>query len=192
MKATIFSVAIVGLAFTSCRTTTMKVEAGPVEGANYASYKSYKWVPLDKEEMSSLTSEDRDLRRAFVQEADGVLAKQGFTRVDEGASDLIIYARGIRMPGYRTIGQTPSYDGAYRPSDAGAVWLSDSMAGHSGYLSDETVRSIRLLISEPKSDRIVWRGKAFVGMDNERAKIMKTEHARSLARKLLKGFPPGS
>ena len=190
MKFPLLLAALTALALSSCRTTSMRVEAAPVAGVNYAAYKTYKWVPLDREEMKNLSDEAKRLRQSFVDESDSILSKRGFTKVDQGKSDLLVYARGIRLPTYRAIGQTPAYESAYRPSDDGAAWLSDSTANQQGYLTEETSSSIRLLISEPETDRIVWRGKAFVGVDNNRAQAMVIEDARELARKLLAGFPP--
>ena len=190
MKPTFFLAALMSLAFPSCTSTSMRVKASPVAGVDYTAYKTYKWVPLDQEEMKGRSAEDVRLRLAFVEEADTILARRGYTKVDQGKSDLIVYARGVRMTGYRSIGQAPSYENAYRPSRDGVDWLTDSATNSQGYLTEETQRSIRLLISEPASDRIVWRGKAFVGMDDNRAQAMKIEDARSLARKLLDGFPP--
>lgn len=190
MKSTLFLAALTALALTSCRTTSMRVEASPVSGVNYAAYKTYKWEPLSNKEANNISAEDKLLRDAFIQESDSILARNGFTKVDQGKSDLLVYARGLRMPSHREVGKTPEFENAYRPNRNGEAWLTYSATNQSGYLAEETSRSVRFLISEPDSDRIVWRGKAFLTIDNQRVQAMQLKDARTVARKLLEGFPP--
>jgi hypothetical protein len=190
MKLTLLLSALAGLAICSCSSTNMKVEANPVAGVDYSAYKTYKWVPLDQEASKNFTEKDRRVRAAFEDETNTIMSRRGFKKVESGKSDLIVYARGVRMAGYRSVGPTPAYQSSYAPNDDGAAWLASSPPATEGYLKAETSSSIRFLISEPDSDRVVWRGKAFVSFDNKRKQPLLINDAREVARKLLTGFPP--
>jgi len=193
MKSVVFLAALAAVTFSSCNPTDMRVEATPVAGVNYAAYKTYEWVPLDRAALDEFTEKDKAVRAAFISEADGILANRGFTKAAGGKPDLYFYVKGARMPGYRAVGRGPAYEERYAPSGDGGTWLSGtSVSGGEGYLKPETQSAVRFLISEPVSDKIVWRGKAFVGVDNERSEALLHADVRSLARKLLKGFPPKS
>ncbi|MGB1128821.1 MAG: DUF4136 domain-containing protein [Haloferula sp.] len=181
------------LALTSCFSTSIDVEATPVEGVDYSQYKTYAWVPLDKEAQKAFTEKDRAIRQAFVDEADRVMAQRGFQLSQGGTPDLYVYARGLRAPGYRSVGGTPAYESRYIPGDQGAMWLAGTSSGSgltSGYLKQESQIGVRFLISEPVSDKVVWRGKGMVRVDDSRSELLQRDDARQLARKFLKGFPP--
>lgn len=187
--------AAAALALTSCFSTSIDVETNPVEGVDYSSYKTYAWVPLDKAAQKEVTEKDKGLRQAFVSEADKLMARQGFKLAKSGAPDLYLYARGLRAPGYRSVGGTPAYESRYIPGDEGAMWLAGTSSGSgltSGYLKQESQIGVRFLISEPTTDKTVWRGKGFVRIDDSRSEVLQRDDARELARKFLKGFPPKS
>lgn len=181
------------LILTSCFSTSIDVETTPVEGVDYSSYKTYAWVPLDKVAQREFTEKDKGLRKAFISEADAVMAKRGFELAASGEPDLYIYSRGLRTPGYRTVGGTPAYDSRYVPDEEGAMWLAGTSSGSgltSGYLKQESQIGVRFLITEKKSSKSVWRGKGFVRVDDSRSEVLQREDARKLAREFLKGFPP--
>lgn len=197
MKATLLLLtSLTVLSLNSCRTTSMRAEAQPVAGVDYSQYKTYEWVPVDRQSRASFTAEDQKIRDAFTSEVDRIMKRRGFTPAPQGKADLIVYAKGARMPGYRAVGQGAgaAYSPYYEPSTTGSMHLNDStyVSGGEGYLAPETQSSIRFLISEPSTDKIVWRGKAFVTVDDSRKQIMVEDDARILARKLLAGFPPKS
>lgn len=180
------------LALTSCFSTAIDVEAYPAEGADFSKYKTYAWVPLDQQAAKDFTDKDKAIRAAFTREADSVMSKRGYQLADSGTPDLYLYARGLRMPGYRSVGGSPSYESRYVPGDEGASWLADTSAGSgitSGYLKSETQIGVRFLISEPTTDKEVWRGKGFVRVDDSRSELMQRDDARKLARQFLKGLP---
>lgn len=188
-----FIAAGAALALSSCFSTAIDVEASPVEGVDYSQYKTYAWVPLDSAEAKGFTEKDKGLRQAFVSEGDRIMARRGFKPAEGGTPDLYIYARGLRAPGYRSVGGTPNYESRFVPGDEGAMWLAGTSSGSgltSGYLKQESQIGVRFLISEPVSDKVVWRGKGFVRIDDNRSEVLQRDDARELARKLLKGFPP--
>lgn len=184
---------LAALFLAACAPTTMDLEARGTEGVDYSQYKTYAWVPLDAEARDSFTAADKRVRAAFVGEVDGILARRGMTQVTSGTPDLYVYARGARSPGYREVGKTPSYDARYVPDVDGSAWLAGpGTAGGSGYQTAETRTAVRLLITEPESDRVVWRGRGTVGVDERRSEEMLLLDARTVARRLLDGFPPQS
>jgi len=188
-----FVAAAAALALSSCFSTSIDVEASPVEGVDYSNYKTYAWVPLDQAAQKEVTEKDKGLRQAFISEADGIMARRGFTQVQSGEPDLYLYARGLRAPGHRSVGSTPNYESRYIPGEEGAMWLAGTSSGSgltSGYLKQESQIGVRFLISEPKTDKTVWRGKGFVRIDDSRKEVLQRNDARELARKFLKGFPP--
>ena len=191
MKASLlFLSTAAALALSSCSDTSMQVEATPVAGVNYSAYKTYEWVPLDRNTAEDPTDEEAQIRAAFVDEVDKIMARKGLTKVGQGQSDLIVYARGLRAAGVTTIGKPPEinskviYAPYYQPDEASSQWL-----GGTGYLTESTQTSARFLISEPKTDKVVWRGKAVVTMDDKRSQPLAQHDARLLARKLMKDFP---
>jgi hypothetical protein len=181
-----------GIALTSCFSTSLDVEAYPAEGADFSNYKTYAWVPLDRQAAKDFTQKDRALRKAFTDEADRIMTNRGYRLSVRGTPDLFLYARGLRMPGYRSVGGSPTYESRYVPGDEGASWLAATSAGSgvsSGYLKSETQVGVRFLVSEPATDKEVWRGKGVVRVDDSRSELMQRDDARELARRLLKGFP---
>lgn len=185
--------AAAALVLTSCFSTSIDVETTPVEGVDYSQYKTYAWVPLDKAAQKEFTEKDKGLRKAFVDEANRVLSRRGLELADGDTADLYLYARGLRAPGYRSVGGTPAYESRYIPGDEGAMWLAGTSSGSgltSGYLKQETQIGVRFLISEPTSDKVVWRGKGMVRVDDSRSEVLQREDARQLAKEFLKGFPP--
>lgn len=184
---------LAALCLAACAPTTMDIEVEGTAGVDYASYRTYAWVPLDSAARESFTEADKRVRAAFVGEVDGILARRGFTKVSGGSPDLYVYARGARAAGYREVGQAPSYDARYVPGTDGSKWLTGpGTAGGSGYQKPETRAALRFLITEPVSDRVVWRGRGSVGIDYRRSEAMLMQDVRRVARKLLDGFPPKS
>lgn len=191
MKTTLlFLAAATAFALNSCSNTSMQVDAKPVAGVDYSAYNTYEWVPLDRNTSGNLSDEETALRAAFVDEVDRIMKRRGLTKASQGKSDLIVYARGLRMAGVGSIGTTPSVDPRviyptyYQPDESSSQWL-----GGSGYLTENTKTSARFLISEPKTDRVVWRGSAVVTIDDKRSQTLAEHDARLLARKLMDGFP---
>lgn len=187
--------AFVALILSSCFSTSIDVETTQVEGVDYSGYKTYAWVPLDQAAEKEFTEQDKGLRQAFISEADGVMARRGFKKVASGEADLYVYSRGLRTPGYRTVGGTPAYESRYIPDQEGAMWLAGTSSGSgltAGYLKQESQIGVRFLISERKTSKSIWRGKGFVRVDDERSEVLQREDARKLAREFLKGFPPKS
>lgn len=123
---------------------------------NYSACKTYEWVPLDRKILEDLSAEERQLRAAFVDEVDSIMARQGLAKAGQRKSDLIIYVRGLRAAGVSTIGRTPDADSMvvcpsyYQPVDSSSQWL-----GGTGYLTGSTQTSVRFLISEPSTDKAV-------------------------------------
>lgn len=186
---TFLPIAIAALVLSSCSTSTIEVEAHPVAGVDYSSYKTYEWVPIDRGAADEMTEGDKEVRAAFVAEVDSILAKRGYTKVGQGQSDLLVYARGITATGTTIIGQGASsnqriYSPYYEPNDQGSSWL-----GEAGYLSSTTQTSARFLITEPSTDKIVWQGKARITLDERRKHAAVLRDAQLVARQLLKGFP---
>ncbi len=187
-------VASLGVLFlAACAPSTMDLEVQGTEGVDYSQYQTYAWVPLDAAAREDFTAADKRVRAAFVGEVDGILARRGLRQVTSGTPDLYVYARGARAPGYREVGRAPSYEARYVPGGDGSAWLAGpGTAGGSGYQVPETQLGVRFLITEPDSDRVVWRGRGSVGVDERRSEEMLLQDARSVARRLLEGFPPQS
>ena len=97
-------------------------------------------MPLDKEASKSFTGKDMALREAFISEADSIFKRNGYRLQQGGTPDLYVYARGLRSPGYRSVGGMPNYESRYIPGDKGAMWLAGTSTGSglsSGYLKQE-------------------------------------------------------
>ncbi|MFC7337182.1 DUF4136 domain-containing protein [Haloferula chungangensis] len=191
MKTTfLFLAAATALALNSCSDTSMQVDVKPVAGVNYAAYNTYEWAPLDRKTAGDLTDDEAALRDAFKSEVDSILKRRGLTLVGQGKSDLIVYASGLRMAGVSPIGTSPTVDSAaiyppyYEPDDSASQWL-----GGTGYLTDNTKTSVRFLISEAKTDKVVWQSSAVIVIDDKRPQPLAEHDARLLAGKLTKGYP---
>lgn len=165
-----------------------------MEVIDYTANKTYAWAPLDNETIKNFSEKDLSLRNAFIDEANQILANRGFELVDSNKADLMVYARGLRASGYRSVGQTPSYTARYEPSSASSTWLAEASSGSgvsgTGYLKPETRIAVRFLITEAKSDKEAWKAKGMVRVDDSRSELLQREDARKLARQFLKGFPP--
>ncbi|MEP4076843.1 DUF4136 domain-containing protein [Haloferula sp.] len=187
----LFLTSAAALALSSCSSTTMKVDASPVAGVDYSAYKTYEWVPLARDTANDLNEEEKQLRAAFVGEVDQIMSRRGFTKVGQGKSDLIIYARGLRKKGVNTIAYTPEgpsdviYAPYYQPDESNTRWL-----GEMGPLTENTQTSARFLISEPSTDKVVWRAEGVITINDNRRQRLAEHDAKKLARELLDGFPP--
>lgn len=191
----ILSAAASAVVLSSCMSTSIDAQASAVEGADFSRYKTYAWVPLDREAANSFTDRDRAVRKAFIDQADSILSSRGYELAESGTPDLYFYARGLRKPGFRSVGTTPSYETRFIPSERDAAWLGETSAGSGmgqGYLRSETQIGVRFLASEPKTDKAVWRGSGRVRVDDSRNDALVQNDARRLAVKFLKGFPRAS
>jgi hypothetical protein len=151
--------------------------------ANFAGYKTYKWVPIkDAVKLSELV--DRQIKAAFEAE----FAKKGLSQVDSDTADLYIgYQAAVNQEKQFT---SYSSDWGYGPGYG--RWYGGGMGSTTTTGQTSTIYVGQLVIDmyDVVKKQLVWRGVASKTID-EKAKPEKQQKnlAKAVA-KMLKNYPP--
>lgn len=187
----IFAVLCVG-SLTGCSTPKMKITADHYAPADFASYKSYDWIPFpDKEKADPRLNYDF-LGQAIPAAADTELQKKGYVKLTTGQPDF-------RVGWYVAVDQgadVQHVDNFYGYT-AGAGWGYGPQGGwtYAGGLSSSYVRqyavgTLVLDIVDGKSNKLVWRGAAHAQINPKASREQKEERINAAIQKILEQFPP--
>jgi hypothetical protein len=152
--------------------------------ANFAGFKTYKWVALKgATQLSELA--DRQLKSAV----DAELAKKGLTKSDSDSADLYI--------GYQAgIGQEKEYTSfdtgwGYGPGYGRAGWYGGGGGGMTtGQTSTIYVGQLALDMYASAPKALVWRGNASKTLDPKAKPEKQQKNLEKAVAKMLKNYPP--
>ena len=151
--------------------------------ANFAGFKTYKWVVLNgAPPLSDLV--DRQIKSAV----DAELAKKGLTKLDDDSADLYI--------GYQSANSTEkefssfSTGWGYGPGWYGGGWYGPSGGMVSGQTSTIYVGQLSLDLYSSKPHTLVWRGVASKTIDQSAKPEKQQKNLAKAVAKLLKNYPP--
>ena len=151
--------------------------------ANFAGYKTFKWVPIkDAVKLSELV--DRQIKAAFEAE----FVKKGLSQVDSDTADLYIgYQAAVNEEK-----QFTSYSSGWGYGPGYGRWYGGGMGSTttSGQTSTIYVGQLVIDMYDVAKKQLVWRGVASKTID-EKAKPEKQQKnlAKAVA-KMLKNYPP--
>jgi hypothetical protein len=150
--------------------------------ANFASFKTYKWVAIKgATQLSDLV--DRQIKGAV----DAELATKGLTKTEADTADLFI--------GYQAaIGQEKEYTSfdtgwGYGPGYHGG-WYGGGGGMTTGQTSTIYIGQLALDMYTPGSKTLVWRGAASKTLDPKAKPEKQEKNLKKAVTKLLKNYPP--
>ena len=145
-------------------------------GANFASYKTYRWVNLDASVNDQLI--DRDIKRAV----DEQLAQRGLTRV-EGEADLYIgYRAAVTLEKSVNLWSTGMGPG-------GLGWGDRSVQGQTSTIP---VGLLFVDMYDRTTKQLVWRGDVSKTLDLKKDPDKNYKNLQKAMAKLMKNYPPQS
>lgn len=151
--------------------------------ANFASFKTYRWVAIKGAQLSDLT--DRQVKGAI----DIELAKKGLTLIDgDQPADLLIgYQAAIDQEKSFT-----SYDTGwgYGPGWYGGGWYGGGGGMTTGQTSTIYIGQLALDVYDSNPRTLVWRGTVSKTLDANAKPDKQQKNLAKSVTKLLKNFPP--
>ena len=151
--------------------------------ANFAAYKTYKWVVIKgAQPLSDLV--DKQVKDSV----DAELAKKGLTKSDSDTADLYIgYQAAVG-----TEKQYTSYDTGwgYGGGWYGRGWYGPSGGMTTGQTSTIYVGSLALDMYASQAKSLVWRGNASKTIDAKAKPEKQQKNLDKAVAKLLKNYPP--
>jgi hypothetical protein len=151
--------------------------------ANFASFKTYKWVTIKgASQLSDLA--DKQIKAAV----DAELAKKGLTKTDADTADLFIgYQAGVGKEKEYT-----SFDTGwgYGPGWHGGGWYGGGGGMTTGTTTTIYVGHLALDMYSTKPHTLVWRGAASKTLDTEAKPEKQQKNLAKAVEKMLKNYPP--
>jgi len=150
--------------------------------ANFASFKTYKWVAIKgAQQLSDLG--DRQVKAAV----DAELAKKGLTKTEADTADLYI--------GYQAaVGTEKQYTSFDTGWGYGPGWHGGWYGGGGGMTTGTTstiyVGQLALDMYQSGQKQLVWRGAASKTIDEEAKPEKQQKNLAKAVAKLLKNYPP--
>jgi len=150
--------------------------------ANFAAFKTYKWVPIKgAQSLSDLA--DRQVKAAV----DAELAKKGLTKSESDTADLYIGYQGA----IDTEKEYTSYDTGWGYGPGwGYGWYGGGGGMTTGTTSTIYVGSIGLDMYATSGKQLVWRGNASKTLDPKAKPDKQQKNLEKAMAKLLKNYPP--
>jgi hypothetical protein len=150
--------------------------------ADFAKYKTYKWVDIKGAERLNQLAEQQ-VKDAF----DAELAKKGLTKATGDTADLLI---GFQ-PSIASEQQVTMYDSGF---GYGPGWGYGYRGGGGGFSTSTTetihIGQVDLDMYDPVAKQLVWRGSASKTLDPKAKPEKRQKNLAKAAAKLLKNYPP--
>jgi hypothetical protein len=153
--------------------------------APFATYKTYKWVPIkDAAQVSDLVA------KQIMDTLDAELKAKGLTKVEGDKADLFIgYQAAVSQEK-----QFSSYstDFGYGPGWGRAGWYGGGMGSTmtTGQTSTIYIGSVALDMYDVAKKNIVWRGMVSKTIDQKAKPDKQQKNLTKAFQKLLKNYPP--
>ena len=183
MKTSMLAPALVLLLAGAVDTFAQDVRYNFDKQANFAGFKTYKWVPI-KGAQAPNDLVDSQIKAAI----DTELATKGLKRTDADNADLYI--------GYQTAVSTEkqytSFDTGYGygPGWGGGWYGGGGMSTTTGTTSTIYVGQLALDMYAPANKQIVWRGVASKTIDTKAKPEKQQKNLAKATKKLFKNYPP--
>jgi hypothetical protein len=152
--------------------------------ADFAKYKTYKWVPIkDAAQVSDLV--DKQIKTTL----DAELVKKGLTKVDGDPADLYIgYQAGVSQEKQFT---SYSSDWGYGGGWYGRGWYGGGMSTTTtGQTSTIYIGQLAFDMYDVAKKQLVWRGLASKTLDQKAKPEKQQKNLTKAVAKLLKNYPP--
>jgi len=151
--------------------------------ANFASFKTYKWVALEGNKPPNELVE-KQIRESI----DAELAKKGLTQSQSDEADLFIgYQVAVDSEKQYT---TYSTGYGYGPGWYGGGWYGAGGGMTTGSTSTILIGQIALDMYSPAPKTLVWRGVASKTIDTKAKPDKQKKNLDKAMAKLLKNYPP--
>lgn len=154
------------------------------KNANFASFKTYKWVTLKNAQRINDLAE-MQLKAAI----DAELATKGLTRTEADTADLYIGYQGA----VSTEKEYTSFDTGwgYGPGWYGGGWYGGGgMSTTQGQTSTIYVGQVAVDMYASKDKTLVWRGAASKTLDPKAKPDKQQKNLQKAVAKLFKNYPP--
>jgi hypothetical protein len=152
--------------------------------SNFATYKTYKWVPIkDAAQVSDLV--DKQIKTTL----DAELAKKGLTKVDGDPADLYIgYQAGVSQEKQFT---SYSSDWGYGGGWYGRGWYGGGMSTTTtGQTTTIYIGQLAIDMYDVAKKQLIWRGLASKTIDQKAKPEKQQKNLTKAVAKLLKNYPP--
>jgi hypothetical protein len=153
------------------------------KSANFAGFKTYKWVVLKgATPLSDLV--DKQIKDAI----DAELATKGLTKTDGNTADLFVGYQGA-------VGQEKEYTSydtgwGYGPGWYGGGWYGAGGGMTTGQTSTIYVGQLALDMYASSPRNLVWRGMASKTLDPKAKPDKQQKNLQKAVAKMLKNYPP--
>lgn len=154
------------------------------KGANFAGYKTYKWVDIkDSPKLNQLV--EQQVRASIEAE----LAKKGLSKAPGEQADLMIGFQ-VALSQEKEFSSYSS-DFGYGPG-WGRGWYGGGMGSTmtTGQTSTIHIGSLALDMYDPAAKQLVWRGEATKTLDTKAKPDKRQKNLNKAVTKLLKNYPP--
>jgi len=160
-----------------------KVSYNFLPGTNFANYKTYRWVRVDKAEYPNEIV-DTQITRSI----DAQLGLKGLSRIETDGADLLItYQTAVNQ---EKEWNSYSYGGSYW----GGGWGWGGWWGGPTSTTSTTrtihVGTLRLDFYDREQKKLVWRGEATKTLDPPKDPNKLRKKIDNAMKKLLKNYPP--
>ena len=151
--------------------------------ANFASFKTYKWVTIKGAQKLQDLAE-----RQVMAALDAELAKKGLMKSESDGADLYV--------GYQAaVSQEKEYTSfdtgwGYGPGWYGRGWYGGGGGMTTGTTSTIYVGQLALDMYSPSPKTLVWRGVASKTLDAEAKPEKQQKNLKKAVEKMLKNYPP--
>src|SRR5262245_28097935 len=160
--------------------TTVRVDFDPAE--DFASYRTWAWLPRDWEVPASASDVDPELDALLRVAIERELAARGFSQAGELTPDFLVtyhlriqrqLVRAIETPAMQTL-SNPHRDGGY-----------EVVASRPSVLPYE-LGTLVLDVAEARERQLVWRG-----IGTRRVRTSFKRRAEAVVTEIFEAFPPG-
>ena len=179
----IIALALLVTALGANRTFAQDVRYNFDSSANFASFKTYKWIVMkDAPQMNPLV--DKQIREAV----DAELAKKGLTKSEDNNADLYVgYQAGMQKEKEFT---SFSSGWGYGPGWYGGGWYGAGGGMVSGSTSTIYLGQLALDMYAQAPHTLVFRSVASKELDTEAKPEKQAKNLSKTVAKMLKNYPP--
>jgi hypothetical protein len=176
-----FALAAAVAVCTAATASAQDVAYNALPGANFAQYKTYKWVTIQGAQHPDSITEQQ-----IQQAIDAELATKGLTKTEDDKADLYVaYQVAVdqekRLDTYSTGGVGWGWYGYGYPGMGGSTHTTTSTIN---------VGTLSLDMYEAGAKQLVWRGRASKTLDAKAKPEKRQKNIAKAVKKLLKNYPP--
>ena len=144
------------------------------DDVDFTTFKTYAWMPRPEGDTGVPTGRQKYLEDALTKTIEQQLAAKGFAKVSEGSDVLVGYWYGLADEEPRSTDFTVDYTTSYSKRE---VW-----EGGGGV--------IRIDLVNPKTTRIVWRGRGEGAVNIDPTPDMVEKNVDRAVTKIFTQYPP--